>query len=126
MHQEMIDINLDKCVGCNRCIRECPLEEVNYVCLDALSSKVHLDSEKCIHCGSCLKVCYHASRIFRDDTEAVLQHIRSGEKFTVLAAPALRTNFADNWPRILAAFRQLGADGIRSMPCQVAQRTDAQ
>lgn len=111
MYQETIDINLAKCVGCNRCIRECPLEEVNYVCLDGLSSKVHLDADKCIHCGSCLKVCYHASRIFRDDTEAVLQHIQSGEKFTILAAPALRTNFSDNWPRILAAFRQLGADG---------------
>ncbi|NCB31502.1 MAG: 4Fe-4S dicluster domain-containing protein [Clostridia bacterium] len=112
MYREIIDVDLDKCVGCNRCIRECPLEEVNYVGLEDAVTKVHLDPAKCIHCGSCLKVCYHQSRIFQDDAQAVLKHIRAGQKFTVLAAPSLRTNFPNTWPRILAAFRKLGADGI--------------
>lgn len=109
---DLIDIDTAKCVGCNRCISVCPLPESNIAFLEDGRSRVRIDPEKCIHCGSCLKVCRHESRFATDDDEKVLSFLRSGSRFSVLAAPSIRTNFPGEWERILGTFRDLGANGI--------------
>ena len=41
----------EKCTGCNRCIRECPLSVIT------LEDEKAIISEDCTNCKACLKVC---------------------------------------------------------------------
>ena len=46
-------IDEEKCVGCTRCARNCPVEAIS-----GAPKKVHvIDQEKCIKCGKCASVC---------------------------------------------------------------------
>ncbi len=43
----------DKCVGCTKCARACPMS-----CIDGkVREKHHIDKAKCIKCGACFSVC---------------------------------------------------------------------
>ena len=97
----------EKCVGCNRCIRVCPVDEANIV--QEIDSKivVKIDSDKCISCGACIAACSHDVRAYEDDTERFFNDLRAGVKISLFTAPALKTNF-DNWRQILTWLRGLG------------------
>ncbi|HEX3026961.1 MAG TPA: [Fe-Fe] hydrogenase large subunit C-terminal domain-containing protein [Clostridia bacterium] len=112
MNNQVIHVDTDKCVGCNQCIKVCPLDQVNSAYSEGNQVKVRPDREKCIHCGACLEVCCHDSRLFTDDTEDVLNHIHNGKSFIVLAAPSIRVNFKDSWERLISTFKQLGAKAV--------------
>ena len=46
-------IDEEKCVGCTRCAKNCPVEAIS-----GAPKKVHvIDQEKCIKCGKCASVC---------------------------------------------------------------------
>ena len=46
-------INKDKCIGCHRCARECPVK-----CIAGKPKEKHeIDENKCIACGTCFKTC---------------------------------------------------------------------
>jgi len=46
-------IDVDKCTGCGRCLRSCPVEAIS-----GAKKETHvIDQEKCIKCGTCLEVC---------------------------------------------------------------------
>lgn len=46
-------INKDKCIGCHRCARECPVK-----CISGKPKEKHeIDEDKCIACGTCFKTC---------------------------------------------------------------------
>ena len=43
----------DKCIGCTKCARECPVQ-----CIDGERKQRHtIDVERCISCGVCKDVC---------------------------------------------------------------------
>lgn len=91
----LILLNENKCVGCNKCIRACPIEGANksYI-LDGVN-KVHINAERCIHCGECIKACDHDARYYEDDTQAFFKDLKKGKKIALIVAPAVRTNFED-------------------------------
>ena len=105
--RSIITNNTEKCVGCNRCIRVCPIEEANIA--QEIDSKivVKIDTEKCIACGACIAACPHGVRAYEDDTERFFNDLKSGVKISLFTAPALKTNF-DEWSRILTWLRELG------------------
>lgn len=46
-------INKDKCIGCHRCARECPVK-----CISGNPKEKHeINEDKCIACGTCFKTC---------------------------------------------------------------------
>ena len=46
-------INKDKCIGCHRCARECPVK-----CISGKPKEKHeINEDKCIACGTCFKTC---------------------------------------------------------------------
>lgn len=46
-------INKDKCIGCHRCARECPVK-----CISGKPKEKHeIDEDKCIACGTCFRAC---------------------------------------------------------------------
>ena len=52
-----IQINPDKCRGCTKCSRNCPVQAIT----GEPGKTHHIDEEKCIKCGTCLGICpFHA------------------------------------------------------------------
>ena len=102
----------EKCVGCNRCIRVCPIETANIAYQDAQgNTKVSLDASECIHCGACAKVCDHGARIIGDDTERFFADIGRGVPISVMAAPSIQTTIP-RWRNLFAWLRGLGVGAI--------------
>jgi len=57
-------INKDKCIGCNICVKQCP---VNAIFMK--DGKAEIDMEKCIRCGKCHDVC--PQEAVRHDSEKI-------------------------------------------------------
>jgi len=110
--KNVIKVDLDRCVGCNRCIRVCPIDEANFVYKQNDGKiKVKIDNERCIACGNCLKACHHGSRDYGDDTERFFNDLRSGVTISMFAAPAVKSNF-NNYGRLFAWLHSLGVKVI--------------
>jgi NAD-dependent dihydropyrimidine dehydrogenase PreA subunit len=100
-----------KCVGCNRCVRGCPVGEANITYSNQGAVTVKVDNSKCIACGACLKACHHGSRHFEDDTERFFTDLKNGTPISLFAAPAVKSNIND-WQRMFSWLRQCGVQKI--------------
>jgi len=109
--KKIIVNDLEKCVGCNRCIRVCPVEEANIAYMEGDAVKVRVDTDKCIACGACLHACPHHSRGYIDDTEQFFNDLRAGQAISLFCAPASRANLKE-WDKILALLREMGVKRI--------------
>jgi iron only hydrogenase large subunit-like protein len=103
----LIRNDLEKCTGCNRCIRVCPVDEANVAYLEDGATKVRVDGSKCIACGACLHVCAHGSRSYGDDTELFFSDLRKKTPISLFCAPAGRANLKD-WGRVLSLLQKMG------------------
>lgn len=109
--RELIVTDEELCEGCNKCIRHCPVNaNIAYLNKDN-KIKVKVNQQLCIHCGKCLEVCDHQARDFRDDTEGFFNDLKKGEKITIIAAPAIRANFAD-YRKLFSYLKLLGVNAI--------------
>ena len=107
----VIRTNLELCSGCNRCIRECPMEAVNRTYQDDEKIKVTIDNEKCITCGHCLSACKHNARHYEDDTERFFSDLANGVSISMIVTPSIRTNIPD-YKRLFTYLKQLGVKKI--------------
>lgn len=107
--RSIINTNLDKCQGCNKCIRNCPIEGANISFNDNGRTKVKVNENRCIRCGKCISVCDHNARNYIDDTEKFFQDLESGKQISVITAPAIRVNI-DNYKRL---FKYLKSKGVK-------------
>lgn len=101
----------DSCVGCNKCILECPVQYANIAYIKDGDNKIKVDPERCINCGHCIEVCDHGARNYFDDTKEFIDALKHGEKISVLAAPAIRFNF-NNYKRLFGLLKKLGVNLI--------------
>ena len=110
--RHLINNNTEQCVGCNRCVRVCPIDEANTTEIQEDGTIiVKVDNEKCIVCGSCLQACHHGSRLYEDDTDQFFADLGRGVPISLMCAPATKTNIHE-WGRMLAWFRKLGVQNI--------------
>ena len=108
----VIRSNSDLCAGCNRCVRECPMEIANITYQDEAGNiKVRVDDEKCISCGRCVLACKHKARYYIDDTERFFSDLAAGVNISVVAAPSIRTNIPE-YKQLFTYLKQLGVSKI--------------
>ncbi|WP_243441433.1 4Fe-4S dicluster domain-containing protein [Clostridium arbusti] len=103
----LIYLKEEECVGCNKCVVECPVIGANIAYLVDGKNKVKINEEKCIHCGECIKVCDHNAREFYDDTEQFFKDLASGKKISLIAAPSIQVNL-DNYKNLFGYFKSIG------------------
>ena len=108
----LIYTNEEKCIGCNRCIDGCPIPTANVLYTKNDKTKIYVDADKCIHCGHCFDFCMHGAREYRDDTEQFFGALKRGEQVSIIVAPAIRTNFPENYKKLLGYFRSEGVNKI--------------
>lgn len=113
MDNNLITVDLSKCVGCSSCIRVCPVSGANFSHLTGDHRLVvELNGKRCIKCGECVRACAHGARSYVDDTERFWQALQAHEDMTVIVAPAVRTAFGPQWPRLLQWIREKGVRRI--------------
>lgn len=109
--ENVIFMREENCVGCNKCVRSCPVFDANVAYIKDGQNKVRINSEKCIRCGKCIDVCDHEARNFYDDTEVFLENLKKGKNISVIAAPSVRANFV-NYKNLFGFLKSLGVNLI--------------
>jgi len=104
----IINSKNSSCTGCNRCVRECPMETANITYQDEDGNiKVKIDHDKCITCGRCITACKHDARFFTDDTERFFEDLSKGIPISLITAPSIRTNIPD-YKKLFTYLKNLG------------------
>ncbi|MDR2547838.1 MAG: methyl-accepting chemotaxis protein [Lachnospiraceae bacterium] len=110
---DRIYLEPDKCVGCNACVRICPIDDANVAELDENGRMIlHVDDDRCIKCGECITGCTHGARNYTDDTERLFQDLRAGHDIVAIVAPAIKIAFDGNWRHAMKWLRTKGIKGI--------------
>lgn len=100
----------DNCIGCQHCIAVCPVIGANVFSSEPGRKRVDVDGSKCLHCGNCIGACTHGARHFRDDTDAFLDALKSGEPLSVIVSASFFVNYGDKAKAMLGYLRSLGVE----------------
>ncbi len=105
----IINVDEQKCVGCNACVRACPAEEANVAKIDESGQlRILINDDKCIKCGACVKACTHGARSFQDDMSAFLEDMNHGKEIALIVAPSIKIAFDGQWRHVLYWLREHG------------------
>lgn len=102
----------DKCTGCNKCVRTCPVLTSN---IATEPGKVTVSETDCIACGACFDSCAHNARDFMDDTERFFVDLKKGKKISVIIAPAFIANYPREYKKVLGYLKALGVNHLYSV-----------
>lgn len=109
----IIKVDEAKCVGCNACVRDCPVEEANVAQMDEAGQlRIIINNDKCIKCGACIKACSHGARTFEDDIQKFIQDLKAGKEIALIVAPSIKVGFRGTWQQVLQWFRNEGVAKI--------------
>lgn len=100
-------VDPNKCIGCNACIRTCPVPTANSV----NGNVIDINTSDCIQCGECIKHCLHGARDYEDDIEAFLRDIKR-TKVSLIVAPAIKTAMDGEWRHVLQWLKDQGVVNI--------------
>ena len=110
--RNIIGTNEEVCTGCNRCVRECPMEMSNITYQDEAGNiKVRIDHTKCIACGRCVSACKHDARYYEDDTLRFFEDLSGGARISLIAAPSICTNMPE-YKQVFTWLKQMGVNRI--------------
>lgn len=110
-YNKLIYLEEDKCVGCNKCISNCPVVGANTAYIVDGNNKVKISQDKCIHCGKCIQACDHSARGFNDDSDDFFKDLTLGKEISVIVAPSIRVNIP-NYKKLFGHFKSIGVNFI--------------
>ncbi len=68
--KHLVDIHVDRCIGCTRCMRVCPTEAIRIK-----NEKALLIKERCIFCGNCILNCHKSAyKVYSDSFANLNKH----------------------------------------------------
>lgn len=103
----MVHVREDKCLGCNSCIRTCPVPNANRYD----GNTVHVNPDECIQCGECIKNCPHDARYYTDDFSHFMELIKS-RSVSLIVAPAIKTAMDGQWRHVLQWLKESGVHEV--------------
>ncbi|MGN0691958.1 MAG: methyl-accepting chemotaxis protein [Oscillospiraceae bacterium] len=103
----MIHVIEDKCIGCNACIRTCPVPNANHYD----GKVVRVNPDECIQCGECIKNCRHGARYYDDDLDTFMEMIKT-KRVSLIVAPAIKTALDGRWRHILKWLKDMGVHEV--------------
>lgn len=106
-NDSIIYLKEENCIGCNKCIRNCPVMGANIAYVSDGKNKVKVNSDRCIKCGKCIDVCAHNARDYIDSTDKFFKDIKSGKKISIIVAPSIRVNIK-NYKKLFGFFKSIG------------------
>ncbi|MDO5558225.1 MAG: [Fe-Fe] hydrogenase large subunit C-terminal domain-containing protein [Oscillospiraceae bacterium] len=109
MTSDIITTYPERCTGCSKCVRACPVSTANIIIPDDSYSsyKITIDPKKCIGCGECVKVCSNGARDYHDDSDFINGLIENRTPASVIVSTSVRTAFSDtDWKKVLTWLRK--------------------
>lgn len=103
----MVHVRSDKCIGCNACIRTCPVPNANRYD----GNVVQVNPEECIQCGECIRGCKHGARYYEDDIKEFLDIIKR-KSVSLVVAPAIKSAMDGKWRHVLQWLKENGVHEI--------------
>lgn len=103
----MVHVRSDKCIGCNACIRTCPVPNANRYD----GNVVQVNPEECIQCGECIRGCKHGARYYEDDIKIFLDTIKR-KSVSLVVAPAIKSAMDGKWRHVLQWLKENGVHEI--------------
>ena len=103
-----IIVNSEKCIGCNSCIRVCPIATANRY----EDNIIHVNSKECIRCGECVKVCKYGARDYSDELEELLSLMKNHRRVSLVVDPSIKTAFDGSWRHVLQWLKDNGVHEV--------------
>lgn len=103
----MVHVRSDKCIGCNACIRTCPVPNANRYD----GNVVQVNPEECIQCGECIRGCKHGARYYEDDIKEFLDIIKR-KSVSLVVAPAIKSAMDGKWRHVLQWLKENGVHEV--------------
>ncbi|MGN1341112.1 MAG: methyl-accepting chemotaxis protein [Oscillospiraceae bacterium] len=104
----MVRVIEDKCIGCNACIRTCPVVIANKYD----GNVVHVNTDACIQCGECVRHCLHGAREYIDDIDRLFDDLSRGKRISLVVAPAIKTAMDGKWRHVLQWLKSKGVNEV--------------
>lgn len=96
-----------RCKDCYRCVRVCPVDAIGI-----FDNQAYIDEDKCIMCGTCVRECPQNAKVYRKDSEKVLDLLKN-HKAVASIAPSFSAIYEGALgKRLPSALRQLGFDYV--------------
>ncbi len=82
-------IDEDKCTGCGKCVKTCPIEAIEWVAnndgINSKPKKVKINEEICLGCGLCVRACSGKSITLVRRKEQIITPVNSVHRIVLMA-----------------------------------------
>lgn len=112
MEDSLVKINIEKCVLCYACVRNCPVKAIAVSSKEETPIKVIYD--RCVGCGACYEVCPYDAVEYTSDIDKTQHLLKKEKNLIALLAPSVAGEFLDitDYRKFSQMLRQMGFNKV--------------